>query len=349
MKKYASIPLGILLVPALAYVASLLTEKYYGTFVGGSQLFIMGAVALVIVIIAVLTVKLPKFIAGSIVIGILLSPYFQFLFGKINVFLMDPPNLRPSVSVPEVRVELDDLIFTNNEGKEIVVLPSSGVTTLYPGKNVVNMGQLTIPAGTYTSGKMGIKNIEVDINVDLKKEIDLVYDGFKSQYASLIPADLPPEAQSQIPSDEEIKQKIGNEVGKYLDVSMIAPYLPPFVAIKSFNKTADKLTMVLSAHIDLPIMPIAFPYPTGTGGPDIVLDITLNEIGLPTGIKPIIKLPPGAPDISSMIPDMTPDIGTINMPTDFNIPDAALAQIKQEVEAGIKRGEAMKQQMQQQQ
>ncbi|MBI1975376.1 MAG: hypothetical protein HYT31_03970 [Parcubacteria group bacterium] len=347
MKKYWSIPLGAILVPVLGYLASFATEKYYGTFASGSQLAIMGAVALAIAIIGVATVKLPKFVAGAIVVGILLSPYFQFLFGKVNVFLMDPPNLRPSVSVPEVRVELDDLVFTNNEGKAIVVLPSSGVKTLYPGKNIVNLGQLNIPAGTYTSGRMGVKNIEVDVTVDLKKEIDLVYDSFKSQYASLIPADLPAEALSQIPSDEEIKQKIGNEVVKYLDKSMIAPYLPPFVTIKSFNKTPDMLTMVLSARIDLPVMPIAFPYPTGTGGPDVVLDITLNEIGLPTGINPIIKMPPGAPDISSMIPDMTPDIGSVNMPTDFNIPDAALAQIKQEVEAGIQRGEAIKKQLQQ--
>ena len=118
--------------------------------------------------------------------------------------------------------------------------------------------------------------------------------------------------------------------------------------MKSFDITENKIAMVLSATIDLPVMPIAFPYPTGTGGPDIVLDITLNEIGLPAGIKPIIKLPPGAPDISSMIPDMTPNLGAINMPTDFNIPDAALAQIKQEVEAAVQKGESMKQQSMQQ-
>ncbi len=347
MKKRWVIPLGIILLPLLAYVAALVTEKYYGTFVSGAQLLIMGAIALVAVVSLALTVKLPKFIAGSIVIGILLSPYFQFLFGKVNIFLTDPPNLRPSVSVPEVRVELGDLIFVNGEGKAIVVLPAGGVKTLYPGKNIVNLGQLNIPVGTYTSGKMSVRNIEVDVNVDLKKEIDLVYDNFKSQYSSLIPADLPAEALSQIPNDEEIKQKIGGEVGKYLDAGMIAPFLPPFVKIKSFNKTVDKLALVLSASIELPVMPIAFPYPTGSGGPDIVLDITLNEIGLPTGIKPIIKLPPGAPDISSMIPDMTPNLSNINMPTDFNIPDAALAQIKQEVDAGIQKGEAIKKQLQQ--
>lgn len=348
MKKKIVIPLGIILVPLLAYVASLITEKYLGTFVNFTQLLIMGAVTIVIVVILVLTVKLPKFIAGAIVIGIMLSPYFQFLFGKVNIFLTDPPNLRPSVDVPEVRVELGDLIFTNSENQDIVVLPASGVKTLYPGKNTVNLGQLNIPAGTYKSGKMSVKNIEVDVNVDLKKEIDLMYDKFKNQYASLIPADLPAEAKGMIPGDEEIKQKISGEVGKYLNANLITPYLPPFVKLKSFTKTGDTLAMVLSAKIDLPVMPIAFPYPTGTGGPDIVLDITLNAIGLPTGITPIIKLPPGAPDISSMIPNMTPNLGDINMPTDFNIPDAALAQIKQEIDAGIKQGEALKKQMQQQ-
>lgn len=347
MKKRNLIPLGIILVPVIAWLVSLATEKYNGTFVSFKQLLIMGAAALVVMIVLVLTVKLPKFIAGSIVIGVMLSPYFQFLFGKVNIFLMDPPNLRPSVSVPEVRVELGDLIFINSAGTEITVLPSSGVKTLYPGKNIVNLGQLNIPAGTYKSGKMSVKNIEVDVNVDLKKEIDLVYDNYKSQFAPPIPSDLPAEAKAAIPSDEEIKNKIGSEVGRYISAEMISPYLPPFVKIKSFSKTADTIAMVLSAHIDLPVLPIAFPYPTGTGGPDIVLDITLNEIGLPTGIKPIIKLPPGAPDISSMIPDMTPNLGNINMPTDFNIPDAALIQIKQEVEAAMLKGEAMKRQLQQ--
>jgi len=33
------------------------------------------------------------------------------------------------------------------------------------------------------------------------------------------------------------------------------------------------------------------------------------------------------------------------MPTDFNIPAAALEQIKREVEAGVAQGEAIKQQM----
>jgi hypothetical protein len=288
---------------------------------------------------------MPKFFAGSIVIGIMLSPYFQFLFGKINIYLMDPPNLRPSVSVPEVRVEMGDLIFVNSEGQDIVVLPSSGSRTLYPGKNVVNLGQLNIPKGTYKSGKMSVKNIEVDVNVDLKKEIDLVYDSFKSKFAPDIPTDIPEEAKAMIPTDDVIKQRIGSEVGKYISPEMISPYLPPFVKLKSFNLTADKIAMVLSATIELPVMPIAFPYPTGTGGPDIVLDITLNEIGLPTGINPIIKMPPGAPDISSMIPDMTPNLGAIDMPTDFNIPDAALAQIKAEVEAAMQKGESMKQQL----
>ncbi|MFA4845435.1 MAG: hypothetical protein WC654_02665 [Patescibacteria group bacterium] len=341
MKKRYSILLGIILIPVIAFSASVITEKIYGTFVSSFQLLIMGAIALVVVIILVLTLKMPKFIAGAIVIGIVLSPYFQFLFGKVNIFLMDPPNLRPSVTVPEVRVEMGDLIFVNSDGEEIVVLPASGVKTLYPGKNIVNLGTLDIPAGNYASGKMSVKNIEVDVNVDLKKEIDLVYDEYKSQYAPQVPEDLPEEARSLIPSDEEIKQKIGGEVGKYISAEMITPYLPPFVTIKSFEKTTESIVMVLSAHIELPTMPIAFPYPTGTGGPDIVLDITLNEIGLPTGITPIIKMPPGAPDISAMIPDMTPDIGAITMPTDFNIPDAALIQIKQEVEAAIQRGSSM--------
>jgi len=346
MKKRYLIPIGLALTPITAWLVSIITEKYNGTFVSLNQLLIMGAIAIAAVVVLVLAFKMPKFFAGAIVIGVLLSPYFQFLFGKINIYLMDPPNLRPSVSVPEVRVEMGDLIFVNGEGKDIVVLPSGGVKTLYPGKNVVNLGQLNIPAGTYKSGKMSVKNIEVDVNIDLKKEIDLVYADFKNQFAPEIPADIPEEAKALIPTDEQIKQRIGSEVGKYISAEMITPYLPPFVKLKAFTVTADKIAMVLSATIELPVMPIAFPYPTGTGGPDIVLDITLNEIGLPTGIKPIIKMPPGAPDISSMIPDMTPNLGAVNMPTDFNIPDAALAQIKKEAEAAMQKGEAMKLEMQ---
>lgn len=339
MKKLVHVLIGIIIMPVVAYLASLVAEAYLGTFVSTKTLLIMVAIAIVAVIILCLAIRLPKFWAGAMVVGILVSPYCQFLVGKINVFLTDPPNLRSSVSVPEIRVEMGDLIFTNSEGKSVVALPAGGVKTLYPGKNMVNLGQLNLPAGSYKSGQISIKNVEVDVNVDLAKEVDLVYRELADVLSS-IPSDIPAEAGAQIPSKVDIKQRITEEMGSRISKEMIAPYLPLFVQIKTLNKTNDKISMVIQAQIAAIQIPAAFPYPTGTGGPDVVLDITLNEIGLPTGIVPIIKLPPGAPAIT--IPDLTPDLGGMGIPTDFGMPENVLEQIKAEIQAGIKQGEAMK-------
>ncbi|MFA4833970.1 MAG: hypothetical protein WC619_03955 [Patescibacteria group bacterium] len=339
MKKLVQVLIGIIIAPVVAYLASLISEARLGTFVSTRTLLIMAAVAIVVVVILHFVIRLPKFWAGAIVVGILISPYFQFLTGKINIFLTDPPNLRASVSVPEIRVEMGDLIFTNSEGKAIVALPGGDVKTLYPGKNTVNLGQLNLPAGSYKSGQISIKNVEVDVNVDLAKEVDLIYAQLADVLSS-IPSDLSPEAQAQIPSEADMRQKIKEGMEGRISKEMIAPYLPSFVQIKSFNKTGDSIIMIIQAQIATIAIPAAFPYPTGTGGPDVVLDITLNEIGLPTGIIPIIKLPPGSPAIT--IPDLTPDFGKMGIPTDFGMPESVLEQIKSEIKAGISQGEAMK-------
>jgi hypothetical protein len=342
-KKALNILVGILLVPLTGYLAALVTEKMIGTFVSTKVLLIMVAVAIVAVIILHFAVRLSKFMAGAIVIGILISPYVQFLSGKINMFLTDPPNLRASVSVPEIRVQMGDLLFNNSEGKQIVALPAGGVKTLYPGKNTVNLGQLNLPAGNYVSGEISMKSIEVDVNIDLNKEVDLIYAQLAEVLGS-IPSDLPADAKAQIPDEAAIKQKIAEEMNNRISKEMIAPYLPSFIQIKSLTKTDNKISMVMGAQIDTIKIPAAFPYPTGTGGPDVVLDITLNEIGLPVGIVPIIKLPPGAPAIN--IPNMAPDLGKMGIPADFGMPQSALDQIKAQIQAAVKQGEAAKAQAQ---
>jgi hypothetical protein len=339
MKKLTFILIGIVLTSIVAYIVSLITEACLGTFVSAKALLIMAAVAMVAVVILHFAIRLPKFWAGAIVIGILISPYFQFLFGKINIFLTDPPNLRASVSVPEIRVEMGDLIFVNSEGGEIVALPGGGVKTLYPGKNIVNLGQLNLPAGNYKSGRISIKNVEVDIGVDLVEEVNLVY-GELADILSMIPSDIPAEAAVRIPGETDMKQRITEEMEKMISKEMIIPYLPSFVRLKSFDRTGNSIAIVIQAQIASIAIPATFPYPTGTGGPDVVLDITLNEIGLPTGILPIIKLPPGAPAIT--IPDLTPDFGSMGIPTDFGMPENVLEEIKSEIRAGISQGEALK-------
>ncbi len=336
-KKALNVLIGIMLVPLTGYLAALAAEKMLGTFVSGKVLLIMAVAALAAVIILHFAVRLSKFMAGAIVIGILISPYVQFLSGKINMFLTDPPNLRASVSVPEIRVQMGDLLFTNSEGKQVVALPAGDVKTLYPGKNVVNLGQLNLPAGSYTSGSISLKSIEVDVKIDLNKEVDLVYAQLADVLGS-IPADLPADAKAQIPDEAAIKQKIGEEMNNRISKEMIAPYLPSFIQIKSLSKSAGQVKMVMAAQIDTIQIPAAFPYPTGTGGPDVVLDITLNEIGFPTGIIPIIKLPPGAPAIN--IPNMAPDLGKMGMPSDFGMPQAVLDQIKAQIQGAVSQGEA---------
>ncbi|MDD5071226.1 MAG: hypothetical protein PHQ42_00595 [Patescibacteria group bacterium] len=339
MKKLIFILVGILLAPIIAYIVSLVTEARLGTFVSAKILLIMVIIAVAAVVILHFAIRLPKFWAGAIVIGILISPYFQFLFGKINIFLTDPPNLRASVSVPEIRVEMGDLIFINNEGGEVVALAGGGVNTLYPGKNIVNLGQLNLPAGNYKSGRISIKNVEVDIGVDLAKEVNLVY-GELADILSMIPSDIPAEAAVLIPGEADMKKRIAEEMEKIISKEMIIPYLPSFVRLKSFDRSGNSIAIVIQAQIADIAIPAAFPYPTGAGGPDIILDITLNEIGLPTGIAPIIKLPPGAPAIT--IPDLAPDFGGMGIPTDFGIPESVLEQIKSEIRAGISQGQALK-------
>jgi len=179
--------------------------------------------------------------------------------------------------------------------------------------------------------------VEVDVNVDLAKEVDLIYVQLADVLSS-VPSDLSPEAQAQIPTEADMKQKIREGMGERISKEMISPYLPSFVQIKTLNKTGDKIAMVIQAQIASIPIPASFPYPTGTGGPDVVLDITLNEIGLPTGIVPIIKLPPGAPAIN--IPNLAPDLGSMGIPTDFGMPDSVLEQIKSQIRAGISQGEA---------
>ncbi len=343
MKKSFNLLGGLLLVPAVAYGAALVAEANLGTFVDFKTLVIAAGLAAVIVVILHFVIKLPKFWAGAIVMGILISPYMQFLVGKINIFLTDPPNLRPSVSVPEIRVALGDLIFINDQNQEIVVLPAGGVKTLYPGKNTVNLGQLNIPAGTYKSGKMCLKNVEVDVNIDLAKEAELAYDKFAARFKPQLPPGVPPEILAQLPGEAEIKTRVAAGLKEYFKPQLITPYLPPFVQVKKFANDGQIVRMTLAAQVELPPLPLAFPYPTGTGGPDIVLDITLNAIGLPTGIVPIIKLPPGAPTIN--IPDLTPKLGDIKIPNDFGVPQNVLDQIKAEVDAAVAKGEFLRTQL----
>jgi hypothetical protein len=191
---------------------------------------------------------------------------------------------------------------------------------------------------------MSMKSIEVDVIVDLAKEAELGYAKFAQEFKPDIPADIPPEALKNIPTEADIKARVMEGMKQYINAKVIGAYLPSFVKIKSFDNDGAKIKMVLSAQIELPPLPIAFPYPTGTGGPDIVLDITLNEIGLPVGIVPIIKLPPGAPAIN--IPDMTPQLGNVNIPTDFGMPQEVFAQVKAEISAGVQKGEEMKKELQ---
>ncbi|MBI5734120.1 MAG: hypothetical protein HY973_04240 [Candidatus Kerfeldbacteria bacterium] len=343
MKKSLNLLGGLLLVPVTAYVAAMAAESKLGTFVDFQTLAMAVGVTVVVVAILHFIIKLPKFWAGAMVIGILISPYVQFLVGKVNIFLTDPPNLRPSVSVPEIRVAMGDLIFVNDQNQEITVLPASGVKTLYPGENIVNLGQLNIPAGTYKSGKMSIKNMEVDMKVDLAKEAELAYSQFEKMFKPLIPADMPAAALAQLPNETDIKARIKAGMKDYINRQAIEPYLPSFIKIKSLANDGQIIRMTLATQIDLPPLPIAFPYPTGTGGPDIVLDITLNEIGLPVGIIPIIKLPPGAPQIN--IPDLTPKLGDLKIPNDFGLPQNVLDQIKAEVTAAVTKGETLRQQL----
>jgi len=239
--------------------------------------------------------------AAAIFIGLLLIPYVQFLVGKIDVFAMDPPELRESVNAKVVRVTLGEIQLTNDRGENVTIIRDYEPKNLYPGKNEIHLGTLDIPAGNYVGVHVAVKSVEVDLQLNLTKEAELSYFQFRESLAGM--------------SEELAKKMIRDKIVELFTGGTLENYLPEnILELKNVQVAGDVLSFTLGINPSVIDIAASFPYPTGTGGPDVTIDILLNKLGLPSGIKPIIHLPPGAPEFD--IPSVAPATGII--PEDFS-------------------------------
>jgi len=361
--------------PIAAVVGALVLEARYHTFITFNQMLLFFGVFAVAAIAVGKAAKLPISIFMAVAVGVLMAPYFQLFVGQIDVFAVDPPEFRESVSVPEIRIQLGELKLTNDKGEEVVVLERTPVHTLYPGGNIVPLGTLDIPAGNYEGGKMSVEGVEVDVEVDIEKELELNYAKIASQIPSDAPADeirsamregivewfLSGKLRDFIPQELRYTEETealfieapeenttqDEEPEITTEYEKITTEIPITMDITDMREEGGKIKFTFRISVGEQEIPMKFPYPAGRGGPDIVLDFELNELGFPVDIQPIVKLPPGMPDfrVPAKLPTMPSEIVP---PSDFDIPQDQLEAMAQAIAAGemereeaIARAEAM--------
>ena len=265
MKKFF-ITLGIPFV--IGILGALLTEYVLKIGILGSANFIyfLGAGVVGGIIVFAIFRKFAYAIAA--LIGFLLIPYFAFLVGQIDFYMVDD-NLAKGITVVEVRPTMDKIDFGTDKG-DVSVWTGPQTLQLHPGANRVKLGRFNMPAGTYKGGNVFIGDIQVDINADLAVMTDPIS-------GQAIPADHYEEAFNNI------KNRMTGNVGGF-NINLIKSSLSGSQG--SFTISVGKMTQAL------PIPEIKYP---GMGGPDITLDITLDEMGKPdpSKIRAIVDMPPG--------------------------------------------------------
>ncbi len=202
-------------------------------------------------------------------IGILLIPYFAFGIGQIDFYMVDD-NLAQGITVIEVRPTMDNIAFGTTDKVEVSVWKGPKTLQLHPGENRVKLGRFDMPADTYKGGTVYIGDIQVDIKADLAVMTDPI--GGQS-----IPADRYEEAFSSI------KNRMTGSVGGF-NIKLMNSALNG--AIGTFTISVGSMKQ------PLPIPEFKYP---GMGGPDVTLDITLDEMGKPdpAKMKAIVDMPPG--------------------------------------------------------
>lgn len=266
MKKFLII-IGI--SPLIAILGALFTEYVLKIGVLGTSNFKFFLIAGTVAAVLVYVLSRKFSFAVPTAVGILLIPYFVFILGQIDFYMVDD-NLAEGITVIEVRPTMDKIAFGTLDKGEVAVWNGPQTLQLHPGANRVKLGRFDMPAGTYQGGAVYIGDIQVDIRVDLsmmKNPID----------GQIIPADHYAEAF------EGIKSRMSGEVAGF-NIQLVNSSLSGNVG--NFTIRVGKMTQ------SLPIPEIKYP---GTGGPDITLDITLDEMGRPdpSKIKAIIEMPPG--------------------------------------------------------
>ncbi len=202
-------------------------------------------------------------------LGFLLIPYFVFIVGRIDFYMVDD-NLAQGITVIEVRPTMESIIFGTPDKGDVPVWQGPKTLILHPGDNRVKLGRFDMQAGTYQGGTVDISDIQVDIQADLavmKNPTD----------GATIPEDKYAEVFDQI------KARMTGGVGGFNIVLVNSSFSG---SIGSFTISVGKMVQ------NLPIPEIKYP---GMGGPDITLDITLDEMGRPdpSKIKAIVDMPPG--------------------------------------------------------
>lgn len=219
-----------------------------------------------------------KVLAGAAFIGFLFIPYFAFLLGQIDIYMVDD-NLIQGMRVVEVRPVMDKITFGTPDRGEIAVWSGPQTLKLHPGENRLRLGRFNLVQGVYQGGTVYISDIQVDIQADLS----IMKDPVSGQS---IPADYYASAF------ETIKLQMVGNVGGFnirLDNALLSG------GIGSFTINVGQM-----------ILPIVIPqinYP-GVGGPDVTVDIVLDEMGRPdpSKIKTIIDMPPGFSGAFSQMP-----------------------------------------------
>lgn len=274
MKKFL---IAISIPPVIGILGAVISEYVLKIGVLGSAnlkyFLIAGAIGAVAVFVISRKIKY----AVPVFVGFILIPYFVFIIGRIDFYMVDD-NLAVGITVVEVRPTMDKITFGTVDKGEVVVWQGPQTLALHPGANRVKLGRFNMPAGTYKGGEVSIGDIQVDIQADLSKMSDPASGGS-------IPVERYEEAFNNI------KARMTGGIGGF-NISLLNSSLSG--SMGSFTISVGKMTQ------QLPIPEIKYP---GIGGPDITLDITLDEMGKPdpSKIKAIIDMPPG---VGGAFPEM---------------------------------------------
>lgn len=275
MKKFLII---ISIPPIIGILGALFTEYILQIGVLGSSKFVYFLAAGILVGILVFLIFKKAVFAGSAVIGVLFIPYFAFILGQIDIYMVDD-NLAEGMTVVEVRPTMDKIVFGTSDKGEIAVWNGPQTLKLYPGENRVRLGRFDMPAGTYRGGTAYIGDVQVDIQADLSVMKN--------------PSDgqpIPPDYYMEV--FEMVKSQMAGNVAGF-NISMVKASLSENMG--NYTISVGEMT------IPLPIPEINYP---GIGGPDVTLDIVLDEMGRPdpSKIKTIIEMPPG---VGAAFPQMS--------------------------------------------
>lgn len=274
MKKLLII-IGI--VPAVSILGALFTEYVLRIGVLGSQnlkyFFIAGIVAAIAAFVVSKrwsrTFAAQVSFAVPVLLGFLLIPYAVFLVGQIDIYMVDD-NLLQGMAVVEVRPVMDKITFGTPDKGEVAVWKGPETLRLYPGENRVRLGRFAMEAGTYQGGTVYISDIQVDIQADLS--------AMKNPVSG---ESIPPDQYASV--FEIIKSQMTGSVAGF--------------TIHLDNASLSGSTGTFTIRVGQMTLPIPIPeikYP-GVGGPDVTVDIVLDEMGRPdpSKIKTIIEMPPG--------------------------------------------------------